>query len=218
LAVKLAITVADEACAAAGLEPAQLATVFSASTADPSNCHVLCEALAAPERLVSPTRFTNSVHNAPSGYWHIAVHGMRPSTSLGAFDGSFGVGLLEAAAQCVCTGQPVLLVVSDVPYPEPLHRLRPVADHMAVALLLGPVQVPRPELQRAGPEPVVQIALLGDAAPTACSDTGLDALRHAIPTARALPLLQALALGVPTELVVEGLPGMALQLHLRFPA
>src|SRR5207244_3501491 len=80
--VKCALAVADEACAGAGLEPAALATVFSSSSGDPANCHALCEALATPERLVSPTRFTNSVHNASAGYWHIATASRAPSTSL----------------------------------------------------------------------------------------------------------------------------------------
>ena len=47
-------------------------------------------------------------------------------------------GLVEAATQVVTTGAPVLLVVCDVPYPEPLHTLRPLACAMGVALLLAP--------------------------------------------------------------------------------
>ena len=136
--VKASIVVADEAVAAAGLQAALLPTVFTSSTGDPNNCHLLCEALAQPERLVSPTRFTNSVHNAAAGYWHIALHSRAPSTSLAAHDASFAAGLLEAAVQCLAAQTPVLLVACDVPYPEPLHTLRPVADVFAVALVLGP--------------------------------------------------------------------------------
>ena len=139
LVVKASIVVADEALSGSGLDPAAvagLATVFSSSTGDPGNCHLLCEALAAPQRLVSPTRFTNSVHNAPAGYWHIATKSRAASTSLAAFDASFAAGLLEAAVQCVASAAPVLLVACDVPYPEPLHTVRPVADVFAVALRL----------------------------------------------------------------------------------
>ena len=139
LVVKASICVADQACVAAGIDPATVATVFSSSTGDPLNCHMLCEALAAPERMVSPTRFTNSVHNAAAGYWHIATASRQPSTSLAAFDASFAAGLLEAAVQCVSTQKPILLVACDVPYPEPLNALRPVADVFAVALLIVPV-------------------------------------------------------------------------------
>lgn len=204
--VKASIVVADQAVAAAGADPARLATVFVSSTGDPANCHFLCEALAAPERLVSPTRFTNSVHNAAAGYWHIATQSTRPSTSLAAHDASFTAGLLEAAVQCRTTGEPVLLVACDVPYPEPLHAVRPVADIFATALLLAP-----PE----GTGRRLKLELLGDHEATPCADAGLEALRRGIPAARALPLLQALARAGSGTLVLEGLPGLALQLHLE---
>jgi hypothetical protein len=199
--VKASIVVADQALLASHLDAATLATVFSSSTGEPSNCHALCEALAKPERLVSPTRFTNSVHNAPGGYWHIAAQSMAPSTSLAAFDGSFSAGLLEAMAQVATSNAPVLLVVADVPYPAPLAAKRPTADAFAVALLLAPGQQ-------------FTVTLADDSAPTPCGHEGLDALRLGIPAARALPLLQALARGAPAALVVEGLSGMSMQVTL----
>lgn len=203
--VKASIVVADEAVAAAGLEAARLATVFTSSTGDPVNCHILCEALAAPERAVSPTRFTSSVHNAAAGTWHIATQSRQPSTSLAAFDASFGAGLLEAAVQCLAARAPVLLVACDVPYPEPLHALRPVADIFALALVLAP-----PE----GAARRLTIAVSGEEEPTRCGDARLEHVRRTIPAARALPLLQALAQGTAGRVVLEGLPGMALQLQV----
>jgi hypothetical protein len=202
--VKASIVVADEALAGSGIDAATLASVFTSSTGDPANCHLLCEALAAPERLVSPTRFTNSVHNAPAGYWHIAAASRAASTSLAAFDASFAAGLLEAAVQCQATQAPVLLVACDVPYPEPLHAVRTVADTFAVALLLAPAA--------AVGSRSVDIELQPEIAATACGDPGLEALRRTIPAARALPLLQALAGGSAQTLVLDGLPGQALRL------
>lgn len=199
--VKASIVVADQAVTAAGLDPAMLATVFASSSGEPTNCHALCEALATPERMVSPTRFTNSVHNAPGGYWHIAVQGRQPSTSLAVYDASFGAGLLEAAALCASRHAPVLLVVCDVPYPAPLHAKRPLSDVFGVALLLCP-----------GTR--LFLTLQGEAAPTACKGDGLEAVRSSIPAARALPLLQALAIGAPALVHIEGLPGMSLQVAL----
>jgi hypothetical protein len=201
--VKAAIAVADEACAAAGVDPAQPASVFASSSADPANCHALCEALAAPQRLVSPTRFTNSVHNAASGYWHIAAQSVQASTSLSAFDASFAAGLLEAAVQCHAGARPVLLVACDVPYPEPLHAVRPLADTFALALLLAPA---------AGAGPRLTLRFTADAPATRCDDAALEALRAAVPAARALPLLQALARGSAATVVVEGPSGRALQI------
>jgi Beta-ketoacyl synthase, N-terminal domain len=201
LVVKASIVVADEALAGSGLDAAQLATVFTSSTGDPGNCHILCEALAAPERLVSPTRFTNSVHNAPAGYWHIAAASRAPSTSLAAFDASFAAGLLEAAVQCQASDAPILLVACDVPYPEPLHTVRPVADVFAVALLL----LPRHSSGRA-----MSLTLTSEMSESSCTPAGLDAVRQSIPAARALPLLQALAAPQASQQVLAGLPGMAL--------
>jgi 3-oxoacyl-[acyl-carrier-protein] synthase-1 len=202
--VKASIVVADQAVAEAGLDPATLATVFASSTGDPLNCHQLCEALAAPTRMVSPTKFTNSVHNAAAGYWHIATHSMRPSTSLSAYDASFGAGLLEAMAQCAASGEPVLFVACDVPYPEPLHTLRPVTDVLGVALLLAPD----------GPGPRLALRAVEPTPSTACEGAGLEALRDSIPAARALPLLQRLARGDSGTVVLEGLPGMDLAIDV----
>lgn len=200
--VKASIVVADEAVTAAGLDPATLATVFTSSSGEPSNCHALCEALATPERMVSPTRFTNSVHNAPGGNWHIAVQGRQPSTSLAAYDASFGAGLLEAAALCATRQAPVLLVVCDVPYPAPLHAKRPLSDTFGVALLIGPGSR-------------LRLTLQAETTPTTCGHAGLDAVRSSIPAARALPLLQALASGAPAVVDIEGLPGMSLRVALQ---
>ncbi|MBI3370088.1 MAG: beta-ketoacyl synthase chain length factor [Burkholderiales bacterium] len=205
LIVKASVGVADQACAMAGIDPATLATVFTSSTGDPANCHALCETLATPQRLMSPTRFTNSVHNASAGYWHIAVRSMQPSTSLAGYDASVGAGLLEAASQCVATQRPILLVACDLPYPEPLHALRPVADVFAFALLL------RPSADDATMR--LKLSLGSDDRPaTRCADAALEALRRAIPAARALPLLQALANGAAGDWVLDDQPGLTLRL------
>jgi len=206
--VKVSLVAADQAVATSGLDAAALPTVFTSSTGEPSNCHALCEALAAPERMVSPTRFTNSVHNAPGGYWHIAVHGMAPSTSLAAHDASFGAGLLEAMTQVVATGAPVLLVAADVPYPAPLDAKRPTRDAVGAALVLAPAS---------GAGTTLSLQLVPEAPATACGHEGLDQLRQGVPAARALPLLQALARGGSSALVLEGLPGLSLALTVTAP-
>jgi hypothetical protein len=58
----------------------------------------------------------------------------------------------------------------------------------------------------------------GDAAhPTACELAGLDALRRAIPAARGLPLLQALARGDATAVTLDYLDGLALGVTIDMP-
>jgi hypothetical protein len=209
--VKLCIAVADQACAQAGVDTLELATVFTASAGDGANCSALCEVLATPERLVSPTRFTNSVHNAAAGYWHIATTSRAPSTSLCAHDASFGAGLLEAASQCLAWQRPVLLVAGDTPYPEPLNGARPLPDAFACALLLVP---PGWDAPHGGGE-LAQLRLQLDAGPpTACSTEALETLRQAIPAARGLSLLQALAGGGAARCTVEYQDGLALQVDI----
>ena len=197
-AVKLALAVADEAVAQAQVDPALLPTVFTSSSGEGVNCHALCEALATPAPMVSPTRFTNSVHNAAAGCWHIAVGSRAASTSLCAFDASFGAGLIEAATSVALSRAPMLLVASDSPYPEPLHATRPLPDHFGVALLLAPTATPRSIA-------ALTMALVdADQPPTRCDDVGLEALRRAIPAAAALPLLVALARRGPRQHVLLG--------------
>jgi len=209
-AVKLALAVADEAVAQAQVDPGTLATVFTSSSGEGINCHALCETLALPAPMVSPTRFTNSVHNAAAGCWHIAVASRASSTSLCAFDGSFGAGLIEAATSVCLSGQPVLLVASDSPYPEPLHATRALPDHFGVALLLT---------SEPGAEPVAELAIELDASEaseaSSCDDPTLEALRDAIPAARALPLLSALArTRAKQRIVLDYLPHLRVQIDL----
>ena len=212
-AIKLAMAVADEAVAAAALDPQTLATVFASSSGEGTNCHVICETLASDNRLISPTRFSNSVHNAPSGYWHIAVASRAPSTSLCAFDGSFAAGLLEAATQCLSTQAPVLLVGSDTPYPEPLHATRPLADGFGMALVLTP---PTGDAGLAALQ--IELVDAAGAQPSRCSEASLEFLRAHTPAARAMPLLQALARrtrnAASQVLHIEYLPTLAMSVSV----
>ena len=99
--------------------------MFSSSGGDGDNCHEICEVLASDDRQISPTRFHNSVHNAPAGYWSIASGAMATSSVLCAFDASFGAGLLEALAQVVVDDTRGVLLAYDTAYPEPLYSARP---------------------------------------------------------------------------------------------
>ena len=209
--IRLAMAVADEAVAASGLDPSQLATVFAASGGEGSNCHALCESLASPDRPVSPTRFTNSVQNAPAGYWHIAVASRASSTSLSAYDASFAAGLLEAAVQVATRAEPVLLVASDVPYPEPLHRLRPLPHPVGVALVLAPSATRSVATARLG----IAFEALGEEDAGRCRDPGLETLRTAVPAARALPLLEAIARGERTTSRLRCADGTGLRVDVE---
>ncbi|WP_079420584.1 beta-ketoacyl synthase chain length factor [Thiomonas intermedia] len=205
-AVKLTLATGLEAVAAAGMQAAHLATVFTSSGSDGLNCHEICAALACSDRMISPTRFHNSVHNAASGYWGIATGAMAPSTVLCALDASFGVGLLEALVQVAVLQQPVLLLAYDTGYPEPLHSVRPIPDSFGLALALTPKRSDR-SLARLS---IRAAAPFTDDPANTLTNADLDALRRSIPAARALPLLEALSRGESGTVVLDHLPGQGL--------
>jgi hypothetical protein len=189
IAVKVALTIAHQACVHAGRDPASVATVFSSSSGDGETVHHIFETLASSEREVSPTRFHNSVHNAAAGYWSIATQSREPSTSLCCYDASFAAGLLDAATQVVVDGKSVALIAYDHPYPEPLHSKRPLSGTFGVALVLAPQPTHRA---------IARLDLSLSATPadaTRMANEELEALRSGIPAARSLPLLAALACG-----------------------
>lgn len=184
-AVKLALAAATDALISGTYKAADLLSVFSSSGGDGDNCHSICEALASQDRLISPTKFTNSVHNAPSGYWGIALHAKPASTSLCAFDGSFSAGFLEACTLAITTKQPVLLVAYDTPYPEPLKSVRPIDDSFGVAMVISP-QASTTTLSK------VRVRL-GKGTPNTMKNSELEGLRCNVPAARSLPLLRSIA-------------------------
>jgi len=183
--VKLALGVALEATGSAGADPAQLPSVFSSSGSDGHICHEICQALALPAREVSPTRFSNSVHNVAAGYWSIATGSMTESNVLCAFDASFVAGLLDAMTQIIVDRRAVLLVAYDTEYPPPLHAKRPIPDGLGVAMVLTPERTPR---SIAG----IEVELTSDVADK-MPEPELEAMRIAIPAGRSLPLLLLLA-------------------------
>ncbi len=191
--VKLALAAGHDALLESPYKASELLSVFSSSGGDGDNCHAICEALASSDRLISPTRFTNSVHNAPSGYWGIALQARPASTSLCAYDGSFSAGFLEACTQAITARAPVLLLAYDAPYPEPLHATRKIADSIGVALLLSPV---RTQASIAA----LQVSL-GQRTVATMLDPLLESLRLSAPAARSLPLLQAVAQGDQSSLL-----------------
>ncbi len=207
LAIKVALTVGQEACASGQLDAKKLAAVFSSSGADNDNCDALCQVLASEDRHISPTRFHNSVHNAPAGYWGIASGAMTPATVLCAHDGSFGAGLLEAMTQVAVEGWGTVLITYDMPYPEPMHAKRPLPAAFGIALALMPDRSAH-SLAR------IEVSLAdGDA--DRLAEPQLEALRRAIPCARGLPLLQAVARGTDGRVVLDYLAPLRLAVEIE---
>ena len=180
-----ALTVAQHALGARLKEGGDIATVFTSCSGDGVITNQICEVLASAPANVSPTAFHNSVHNAPAGYWSIATRCRAPSTSLCAYDGSFGAGLVEAATQVGVEGRSVLLVAYDLPFPAPMHSLWPISLPFAAALLLDPAGA-------AGT--AMRVSVLDGAAPVSWPPT-LPRDLATNPAAHALALLEGPACG-----------------------
>ena len=139
--VRLAIAAAEQALQRTSLAPHDMAMVFSSFEAAGVITHQICEVLAG-SREVSPTQFHNSVHNAPSGYYSIAMKAKLAASSVCRGKWSFAAGLLNAAAQASADQIPVLYVCYDSPLPAPLRDVMPIVETTAIALVLTPAPLP----------------------------------------------------------------------------
>lgn len=208
LSVRLAFRVAEDALRLDPHSAQRLASVFASSDGDTHISHRISQALAQPQRVVSPTDFHNSVHNAAAGYWTIATQARLPSVSLSACHASFAAGLLEAGCLAQVEDLGCLLVAFDVRVPELLQPLWPVTESAALALVVSP-------RRSAASLAVLRVEPDAHAAETAMQDAELEALRVSNAAARALPLLQLLARGAPGSVVLDGAGGDSLRLDLE---
>lgn len=86
------------------------------------------------DRLLSPFRFHNSVHNTAVGYLGMAHDNQRPSTALAAGNDTVPAALLDGLAWLAERGGDVLILVGDEPLPQALSKRSTPA--MAAALWL----------------------------------------------------------------------------------
>ena len=174
----------------AGINASEPACVFASGMGDTDITDYMCRALAGPEKMVSPTRFHNSVHNAPAGYWTISTQCEQAATSVAGFTHSFSIALLEALVQIETNGRAVLVVVNDIASPAPMIDINPIEQAFAAALLLQPpVDAPQSLMQLSG-----AIGSSSNAVEWPALDPQvLQGLYENNPAARSLALLQTLA-------------------------
>jgi hypothetical protein len=204
-AVLIAVEAAQQACAMARCSPRELTHVFASAYGDLAVNDYLCATLARAPREVSPTRFHNSVHNAPAGYWAIATGCMHSSTAVSAGEATFGAALLETAL--IASGEPALLVVYDVAAAGPLQDVIACRSSFAAAFVLAPASDPalaRLRLRAACG------AMLARDAPL------LHANHQENPAARSVPLLAALARREATTLRASAGPQLLLEMEISF--
>ncbi|HEY0231625.1 MAG TPA: beta-ketoacyl synthase chain length factor [Dokdonella sp.] len=191
--VRLACEVAGQACAMAAREPSTLACVFASAHGDTATTDALCATLASAPLETSPTRFHNSVHNAPAGYWTIAAQCRAPSSAIAAGPGSFAAGLFEAAVEAHADAAPVLFAAYDIAACGALTDVVGNSAPFAAALIVSASR---------GPRTCASLYLRHEAqatAPTAVP-AGLAALAATNLIAAALPLFAALANAEETTL------------------
>lgn len=135
--VAIALEVASQACAAAGADPQCLPSVFASTHGDLAVTDYMCETLAQSPTLLSPTKFHNSVHNAPAGYWTIGTGCRERYNALSAGQQTFAEGLLEALVEVAADQDRVLFVAYDIEARGPLASVAPSTGMLAVALVLN---------------------------------------------------------------------------------
>lgn len=207
--VLLALAVGEQACIAAGVDPSSLPSVFVSVYGDLAINDYMCATLAEPAPMLSPTKFHNSVHNAPSGYWSIATGSMAQTTSIAGFRDSFAAGLLEAAAQIGERGGPLLLVAYDVAGVGPMADVTRCVVPFGCALVLDVVMDNAPTQLR-------MTTVAGNATKTGPDSEGLARLSADNPIAAgAGTLLQALADGAARRIALPLSTGLDLALQLK---
>ncbi len=210
--VLLALTVAEQACTAARLQPAALTSVFVSKFGDLAINDYMCTILREDPAAMSPTKFHNSVHNAPSGYWSIATGAQVPATSIAASDFSVAAGLLEAAVQANEADTPILLAAYDVAAAGPMREVAACQLAFGAALVIAASDADI-ELG-SGPSLILE---LEPGNGSADAHTANDPLIAANPIAAALvPLLRALAgHDQDRQLRLPLSPGLDLRLRVR---
>ena len=213
--VALALEVAAAALAGSGRNAADVPCVFTSAHGDLSINDYMCSTLASDPKMLSPTKFHNSVHNAAVGYWTIGTGCMAASNAVSAYEHSFASGLLEAAVQCACDQEPVLLVGYDAPTVGALTSVTDSRGLLALALVIASEPTERTvaalEWSLAGSEN-------NDNATPPRSEAA-KSLAEINPMAQALPLFESLAHidngngSAPIDLPLS--PTLSLRLQLR---
>ncbi len=139
LPVRLAVESSWQATQSAGLEPDTLTCVFASGLGDTELTDYMCKTLASEHKELSPTKFHNSVHNAPAGYWTISTGTMSAANSVAGYEESVSLTLVEALIQCVTEHKPMLVTFYDAPVADVLKPILSNQETFAFSLVILPV-------------------------------------------------------------------------------
>lgn len=134
--VRLTLSCIEQALRSSPFEADLLRSVFATDEGSGEICQQMLEALVTT-RQISPLLFSNSVLNAPSGYFCIGYRNRQSATVVSVGLESFAAGLVCAVTEASSSGQPVLLVSYDAKMTPPLDELLPIGDSTASAWVLS---------------------------------------------------------------------------------
>ena len=135
-AVKLVLACAGAALEGCDVDPATLPTIFATDEGTGEICPQMLEALATT-RQVSPLVFSNSVMNAPSGYFSIACANREPATVVSFGLESFAGGLLCAVTEARARCKPVLFSCYDAAMTAPMDEVVPIREPIATSWIIS---------------------------------------------------------------------------------
>lgn len=138
LTVRLAVESSWHAIEACALTPDQLTSVFVSGYGDTDLTDYMCRVLASDDKQLSPTKFHNSVHNAPAGYWTISTGATQAANSVAGYTNSVSVALLEAMVQCQVENVPMLVTFYDAPVANTMRSILPNESAFAGSLIICP--------------------------------------------------------------------------------
>lgn len=138
LSVRIAVESSWQAVCMADINPADMVSVFASALGDTSLTDYMCTILASANKALSPTKFHNSVHNAPAGYWTISTQAQGSATSIAGFNETVSLALVEAIIQCDFAQRPVLMTCYDSPVASALQPILPNTQPFACSLIIVP--------------------------------------------------------------------------------
>ncbi len=100
--------------------------VYATANGEVGIISTILDALHEPGRAISASRFHNSVHNGPAGYWAIHTKRRASITTLTRAELSFEFALVEAWCRFACGEQRLLVTAGDtaidhIPWADPEH-------------------------------------------------------------------------------------------------
>ena len=186
LPVRLAVESSWQASQQAGIDPAELTSVFVSGLGDTQLTDYMCRTLAGENKALSPTKFHNSVHNAAAGYWTISTGCMQAANSVAGFQESVSLTLLEGLIQCHAEQRPVMLTFYDAPCSEVLRDLMKNEIAFAASIVVAPANKKSETNQ-------IQLQQKSVDWPEFIADDFLQSCYTTNPVGRILPILQTIA-------------------------